>query len=421
MTVCSSPGPRRQAPNNRQIKGANIKNTSQRLSSAQLGSQVTGQLHVTKRPLLAAFASFPSEYRFVFCDWLSIYQVHPGPLPVINDGFVVSFSPDALGKAQHLDTDTGELTIRPSFDATKAHYTTSKSVKHEGSFETRLNISCDGYKVKIDGNISRFCRSDNVFGLSVLECIAKASEIVAHFGLPPFSELADQVQMARTDTYANPAGNAVITRVDLTGNFGTGGKKEAFKYIHSVAGQATRVGGKGNNAPNAYGNGVTWNYGSRRWNLKLYYKADDLGEFVSDEVKDYCIDQGVVRFEVGLKATELAERGLNRIMGWIGKEGMDMENVIFGEFSEILQRNSVSTLNLADIPGKAGLIAQSYMTGGNPLLTMPSRTARRWRKELLEFGIDLAVPCNVTRLAARVETITLTPLEAPDWYKRKYA
>jgi hypothetical protein len=399
-----------------------VENNTQSSTANQPASGVTYQLHVTNRSLLSVFASFRSDWRPVFCDWLTMHQVHDTPLPVINDGFFVSFPSDALGHSQSLDIATGELSIRPSFDATKAHFTSSKSVKHEGSYETGIQVRCDGYKVEVSGNISRFCRPDNVFGLSVFECIEKFNQVLEHFGLPPFSQLADRVPMARSDTYGVPASNAVITRVDLTSNYATGSQEQAKRYIHSMGGQASKARGKGKNAPRSYSNGVTWNEGSRRWYAKLYYKADDLGKSASTELSGYCNDKGIVRYEVSIKSTELAERGLNQIMGWIGKDGMEMENVIYGEFAEVLERNSVSTLDLSDIPGKAGLIAKDYMNGGNPTASMPSSTARRWRKTLLPYGIDLAVPCNVTRLSARVETIVLTQLQAPDWYvKQQYA
>ena len=366
----------------------------------------------------------------VFCDWLSIYQDHieydqdgnRRMLPVINGGHVVKFEPEAFAKSWTIDEETGESKLLPVFDASKAIYTTQTRIEHEGSYETAIQIRCDGERVELSGNVSRFGRPDNLFGLCVPECVVKASAIVEALGLPAFSDNEDRTPMARTDTHDLPRTVARITRVDLTQNLATGSREKAFRYIHSMTGQASMARGKGKQAPKGYGNGVTWNEGSKRWYSKLYFKADELGKYASDEVRQYCAENGIVRYEVSLKSRELADRGLNRILTWcMGKDGKDMGQVIYGQFDDVLKRNSVSTLDLSDIPGKLGLIAESYMTGGNPYGKMHIRTAQRHRKALLQYGLDIAVPLDVTRLSARVEVIQLQPLEVPEWYSLEAA
>ncbi|MFA0233077.1 hypothetical protein AB4491_29420, partial [Vibrio sp. 10N.261.45.A7] len=39
----------------------------------------------------------------------------------------------------------------------------------EGSFSTKLTIRCDGYRVRVEGNPSRWQRQDNLFGLETIE------------------------------------------------------------------------------------------------------------------------------------------------------------------------------------------------------------------------------------------------------------
>lgn len=135
-----------------------------------------------------------SDHQFstVFCDWLSISQEHIIEdenrtrimLPVINGGNVVKFEPDAFAKSWTVDPETGEAKLLPVFDASKAIYTTQTRITHEGSYETGIQIRCDGLKVELSGNVSRFGRSDNLFGLSVPDCVEKASTIVQALGLP---------------------------------------------------------------------------------------------------------------------------------------------------------------------------------------------------------------------------------------------
>lgn len=353
----------------------------------------------------------------VFCDWITLYQDHEQQLPIINDGHVVRFEPEAFRKC--IDEETGE--IRPMFDALKAEYTVCRRIEHEGSYETKVSVRCDGHRVELSGNVGRFGRSDNLFGLRVLETIQRANEILAALGLPPFSGVEKNCMYARTDNFA--AGrNAVITRVDLTANFATGSREAAFRCLHWMSGQGTaRNSGKN---PRNYGNGITWNEGSKRHYEKLYFKADELGPHVSDEVRDYCNQNGILRYEVSLKSRELSDRGLQSMVGWsrVSKEGTRMENVIYGKFAEVLTRNQVSVTECQKIPGKLGFIAKSYLNGENPYeADIGSSTRRRWRSQLMQYGIDIAQPIDVTRMQTRIRVIDLQPVAAPSWYSKDAA
>jgi len=113
---------------------------------------------------------------------------------------------------------------------------------------------------------------------------------------------------------------------------------------------------------------VTWNEGSRRHYEKLYFKADELGPHVSQEVRDYCNENGVLRYEVSLKARELADRGLKSIRAWARTEGgLRMDNVVFGRFAQVLTRNQVTVTEIQDIPGKLGLVARLLPERRKPL------------------------------------------------------
>lgn len=355
----------------------------------------------------------------VFCDWITIYQDHFGTeLPVINDGYVVRYEAGS-DFSSVVDFETGEY--KRSLDLSKAEFTVSRRMEHEGSYETKISIRCDGRRVELSGNVGRFGRTDNLFGLGVLETVARANEILAALGLPPFSSVEANFSHARDNGF-HKSHNAQITRVDLTANFATGSRQAAFRVLHWMTGQGTaRNSGKN---PKSYGNGVTWNEGSKRHYEKLYFKADELGKHVSEEVKQYCEENGLLRYEVSLKARELADRGLQSLVGWAGtKEGTRMENVIYGKFAEVLSRNQVSVTECQKIPGKLGFIAKSYLNGENPYeaADIGISTRRRWRAKLREYGIDIAQPIDVTRMQTRIRVIDLQPVCAPHWYNRRAA
>jgi hypothetical protein len=355
----------------------------------------------------------------VFCDWLTCYQDHfDCELPIINDGCVVRFEPETFRKA--IDEETGE--IRPMFDAGKAEYTVQRKMEHEGSYETKVSIRCDGRRVELSGNVGRFGRTDNLFGSPVFETVGRANEILAALGLPPFTS-HDKTTGHAGDNGFHKSQNVVITRVDLTANFAAGTREAAFRVLHWMSGQGcARNSGKN---PRNYGNGITWNEGSKRHYEKLYFKADELGKHVSDQVKNYCNENGILRYEVSLKSRELADRGLQNLCAWawVSKEGNRMDNVIYGKFAEVLTRNQVTVTEIQDIPGKLGLIARSYLNGENPYESIQagSSTVRRWRSQLMKYGLDIAQPIDVTRLTQRVRVIELQPLAAPSWYSKHAA
>lgn len=356
----------------------------------------------------------------VFCDWLTIYQDHHRmSLPVLNDGYVVRFEQEAFGRA--IDEETGE--IRPMFDASKAEYTVSRRFEHEGSYDTHLAVRCDGTRVELSGNVGRFGRPDNLFGLPVLETIERANEILAVLGLPAFTHVEANGRLALGDGF-HTSHNAVITRVDLTANFAAGSRESAYRVLHWMAGQGQATAKQASRGPKSYGNGVTWNEGSKRHYEKLYFKADELGKHVSDAVRQYCESAGILRYEVSLKSRQLLRDNLQSMVSWSKvMRGERMENVVYGRFAEVLTRNQVSVMEVHDIPGKLGLIARSYLNGENPYKTLQAgaSTIRRWRKELLAYGIDISQPCDVLRVATRIRVVELVPVCAPSWYSRQAA
>lgn len=355
----------------------------------------------------------------VFCDWLSMYQIHSnsGELPILNGGQVIKVSAPRL--RQCADLDSGCIVYGMSGE--EIEYTSASRIEHEGSYETKIQLRCDGSKVEISGNLGRFGRPDNLFGVGVLECVEIANRIVTSLGLPPFEVNAKRGGFAFSQTHTKT--RAVITRVDLTCNYATGSTENASRVLTVMAGQAPKRMGK-NAAPKAYSNGITWNEGSRRWYEKLYFKADDLGKFASPEVVAYCRDNGILRHEISLKSTELAERGLDDVCGWARvEEGRRMENVIYGRFAEKLHRNEVSITSLDDIPGRIGEVAASYYAGRDVWRdeTKTKRTRQMWRKALLPFGIDISQPPNIQHFAARIRVVEMVPAAVPHWYKTEAA
>jgi len=331
----------------------------------------------------------------VFCDWFSAYQEHPqGGLPRINDGAVWCVN------------EHGEV-----------EWTTERQFVQVGSFETKIRIKCDGYRVKLDGNIGRYNRPDNVFGFSVLDCIGRANDLLARFGLPPFT------QAQFNPNNGGMALGAVITRVDLTKNYSTGSHKKAVRLVHYFAGQDA---GRRATVKQYGDNGVTWNEGSKYQSSKLYLKSEALGQHCPDALGQWVREQGIARHEITLKARYLRKNNLRHIQDWQAFENgrvISMDNVIYGQFSEVLTRGSAVRTQLDDIPKRLGHLALSWQTGKDLWGSTEycRQTKARWRKQLLPYGIDIKQPSSAVRLNTRVEIITLQEVQVPDWYWREAA
>jgi hypothetical protein len=328
----------------------------------------------------------------VFCDWLSIYQVHFQGVPLVNAGHV--FSVDQDGEIQ---------------------WDVAQKLVHRGSHDTSIRIRSDGFRVSLEGNIGRFNRPDNLFGYSVAECVQLANQLLSMFGLPPF---ADAAPMPMTRKGGEDGGfqavGAVITRVDLTCNWATGSPSNAEQFIRYLQGFKS-----GRQEPRSYKTtGVAWGEGSKYWYAKVYDKAGEYYRQCGKKARAfdaplyfYMHDHGIARHEIELKSRYLKQNNLWRMSQW----GKGMEDRIYALFNDVIGGDSRVDQYL-EIPGRAGELAVAWRDGADLKKRLSTATYYRYRKELLKYGVDIAVPSNVTRLRSRVEVITLSPAVVPTWY-----
>ncbi len=331
----------------------------------------------------------------VFCDWLSIYQEHmTGGLPLLNGGHIVAIDSDG------------------SID-----WQTCATFEHVGSYDSKIRLSCDGRRVRLQGNVGRFNRPDNVFGYTVLECVRIANEILAGFGLPPF----DVSKGFLTADDGHLCGGAVITRVDLTCNFATGSAANCESTINWSAGQKLKT-----KEPRSYGvAGVTWGEGSKFWYSKGYDKARDYlrlhpvgSKNHNNDLYSWLRDSGIWRLELGLKSRFLKQNNLWRLASWVSKIGNEsVECAVFRVFLDDLIGGVVFMDDLLNIPGRAGELAVAWRDGADLRKRLERRTYYRYRKELLQYGIDIAVPSRAERVHTQVKLVDLRPAVVPTFYQ----
>lgn len=355
-------------------------------------------------------------------------QIHPqGGLPLVGTHVI-----------ERIDLETGEP-LPPSVN--------QKLI--EGSYSTKLTIRCDGSKVRVEGNPSRWQRMDNLFGLTTLdECVDIYNHILAKYDLPPFTKNTRFYHRQTPDGKASilVGDGAEITSIDWTRNHKVGQGNEAS----FIRGMSSMHIGRGRE-PKFYPNGMTCNWGEASvWSMtKLYCKAFELQAHLKkdkrkknsttpeqreyiDKLISYCEKEGVVREEHSLRQKLLKRHNL-QFYGIVTEQDFlvhltDIENAMKTLHAthdihesiahQLLTAGAVDTLRKANITMSYFSLWQN---GTNLREVLSERQFYEHKARLKKIGIDIARPFDVSRMCPtlkRSEVIHVKPLDIPDWYHK---
>lgn len=358
-------------------------------------------------------------------DWLSIYQDHAGmKLPLVGKEIGV-----------HSNIETGEITRESISPEQKT-----------GSFDSKLTIRCNGSRVSMSGNPSRWMQKDSLFGTtSVIESISIFNAVLKELGLPQFTENSMQQpcnqRVSQTSDIVFRDG-AVITRVDDATNFLTGSVQNGKAIIQYLASQRHQ-----GRTGHVYPNGCTVDWqgrssngkGSRYVYFKYYAKWVEAGCSKKDpdyyfKLMEWCKDVGLIRFEISLKSQLLKREGLDSINAWhtenINKIRDELRekymmhkktNFSVTEFSKISEE-LMAIGETGAISAKAQGLVDSWTSGNMYYMddNVMSKTSRYRYRSLIKkvSDIDILEPLNVTRLPVKLRTIELSEATPPEWYSR---
>lgn len=368
----------------------------------------------------------------MFIDWLSVTQEFPFDLPVVSD--VIN---------QKIDAYTGEVLA-----------INQPRLTHEGSYSSSITITVRGRCLTVEGNPSRINRTDNLWGYTAIgQCIAVYNDLLVKRGLPCFTKCCE-VQLRDGASGAKPgdwvADGAVITMIHLTTNVGIG-KGNQLDYLRGLS--SVRYGRLvAFLFPN--GRSVSWttqggDKGARLRYFKVYDKAFEIEQNLlpkmrrefgpgsaevayAEQLRDYCLEHGVVRFEQELKSEFLARQHL-RYWGLFDERRFEE---MHGEFLALDSRLKVTAMDLASISDqlllekvvdtpKAARTTASYAlewaTGGK--FDFNKRQVKEHAARLNQIGIDIRQPFDVTRnslvfVREAREVIKTFDLVTPNWYRR---
>lgn len=347
-----------------------------------------------KKPAWTRVEAWPKDRQTpFFVDWLTISQEHPaGGLPVVDAGCVMATD------------EAGEL-----------KWKTVRAVTHQGSFETSISVKCDGNRVTLSGNLSRFGRPENVFGFDFWECLARANQVLRHYGLPVFSA-GERIEFAKDSgrdvRYAWTG--ARVSRIDLTANFEAGSMADAHAVMQYLGTQHA-----GRHEGRVLGQGETVAFGGgKRQYWKAYLKSLELHRHgcADERVISHCESVGLVRFEGTVRSNALTDLGAAYLGDYERGFAMSQLVQLFAEKSAVLTRAERSTDDLDELPRHLRATARDYLAGMDTRATLSQATWYRHRTQLLPYGLDIAVR-NVRPFQPRVRVVELRRAEKPAWYQ----
>jgi len=160
------------------------------------------------------------------------------------------------------------------------------TIGSEGSFSSSLRIRCNGTRVCIEGNPSRWNRAENLFGFNSIEyCISIYNHILITLGLPPFTKatIAEYRQGEDGKKVELITNGSVLTHIDVTRNLSV----RAGCEVSYLRGLSTLTIGK-SQKPYLYANNMTvdWYKGSTVRYTKAYVKSHDLNDHKKKRLKE---------------------------------------------------------------------------------------------------------------------------------------
>ncbi len=366
-----------------------------------------------------------------FIDKLCMYQEHVTSLPE------VSVEVDLIKPLPLVGTDRH---VSLSLDMEDLNYETISSKQHKGSYNTSIQVRCDGSRVSIQGNPSKFGRLDNLFGYQTIdECVELFNAILACYDLPPFTK-ATYYKPMQSGGFIHDG--AIITNVDLTRNHMVGCDANVLPALRAMSSHTS-----GRKIPHLYPNGQTvdWIYenskskGSGYLYSKLYGKAHEMELHktkyeITEEEQDYLNklhkyvkDAGCIREEHSLKSRYL-KRHNAYIYGIVDEKRLC---ILFEKVREMMTKseatvtnyqnvmNDLLTQGIVESPTTAARlqdIVYAWQSGENLRARSSKAVFYKNRRLLLNLGIDIKLSFDITRMNTKIKIIELRDLHPPSFY-----
>lgn len=300
-----------------------------------------------------------------------------------------------------------------------------KKESFRGTWETNIQLSTveidsngRGALLRIDGNLLKWLQGHNIIGTDnvmdlVIETARRLYSYFPELDMRPTPEQWENIN----------AGAFAVTRLDVAHMYDVGSPRAVLAWIRQAALTAS-VKFKGGGM--LKGDTLYFGKHSRRSSIKCYHKGTEL-KAKGHELDPFLADprllqiaENSIRFECVYRGMEL--KRLGAAVGSALSESVTLE--LFNKLLERLQVSDNTQLDDDKIHSmKTGLRCAylSWRHGEDLRGQLPKNTFYRYRRQLLEFGIDIAqvqrvnAARNNSNVVPLVTKINPVPLAIPQW------
>jgi len=396
-------------------------------------------------------------------DWLTMVQQFPiGDYPDYHGGHVVSVQGSDISTIKNVDSD-GVVTDHLSLgDVSDIDFKIEKFSRHQGSFETSIEVRFVAGLLEVKGNPSSYGRLDNVFGVTLDQGVSIYNSILRSLGLPEFSVgVIEKIWLQHDQKFVETYTGARIRRIDYCRNLsvGCGNVRKFHKWL---SGQKLYRSSPSDELLDKQAS--KWDFStvylseSVYWmNAKVYDKGENLEQVVLpnyrkklstavaerritkkdfnimyNEAEEYlinlacwCAEVGLSRIEYSLKSRWFKQHDEGRLAYW---KPLDTDRKLLEiaekEFEKIGSRAMVIQNVNMDTLTNSEFRAYSLWKSGEPVRDFfPDRTFYRLKSSILKkTGYDLgARPVSISKdPETRFVYFKMKPLsvsDAPSFYR----
>lgn len=255
----------------------------------------------------------------------------------------------------------------------EVEWTSTARLPLVGSYDASIYArSLDSCTIELSGNPVKFFQGHNLWGSNDVYGLAHhlAKDVQGRLGVE-VEELEE------------------LSRVDIAGLLHLGSPAAVQEMVRALGQAGTlRNRGRGNNSDEGT---VYWGKRSRRWALKIYDKEREVlsTKAAFDVPAVAAVASGKLRVELVLRGMELKEMGLKKLSGWSTVEPMKL----LAEFLNNLELpDQAPRLEMSDMPRHLRLPFMQWAQGDDLRALYPKPTFYRYRKLILGWGVDIAVP-----------------------------
>lgn len=269
--------------------------------------------------------------------------------------------------------------------------------------------------IRVSGNPAKWLQGHNLFGTNDLRllmhrCFVQLCEIL-EVELYPTIEQSDKVER----------GEYTISRVDINESWELASQTQVKAWIRS-AGEKMSMPYRGKGVFS--GDTLYWGKGSKYWFVKCYSKGDEINgkksnfpsELRTPKMLEYA-DKSL-RLELVLCSKFLRETQFCWVYHWTPETA----KMLLLQFVSKLEMSNNFMLNdelVSTLPTRLKMAYSAWLSGQDLRTMLPKPTYYRYRKQLLEYDVDIALVRDTEQRESNVipliKVLEAKPMGIPDW------